>query len=116
MSYVLVIDQNKTPLNPVCPADARHLLKRGEAAVFRRYPFTLILKQSVPAATVQPLRLKIDPGSKITGIALLNEATGQVVWAAELTHRGQHVKAKLDDRRALRHGRRSRHTDRKSVV
>lgn len=78
--------------------------------MFRRYPFTLILKQRQPDAIVVPLRLKIDPGSTTTGFALLNEATGQVVWAAELTHRGQQVKAKLDDRRAQRHGRRSRHT------
>ena len=109
MSQVFVIDQDKRPLNPVHSADARHLLTTGQAAVFRRFPFTLILKQSAPAA-VQPLRLKIDPGSKTTGLALLNEATGQVVWAAELTHRGQQVKAKLDDRRAQRRGRRSRHT------
>ena len=110
MSHVFVIDHDKKSLNPVHPADARHLLKGGKAAVFRRYPFTLILKQSAPAASVQPLRLKIDPGSKTTGIALLNEATGQVVWAAELIHRGQQVKAKLDDRRVQRHGRRQRHT------
>ena len=110
MSHVFIIDQDKKPLNPVHPADARRLLKRGAAAVFRRYPFTLILKQRQPDAIVVPLRLKIDPGSTTTGFALLNEATGQVVWAAELTHRGQQVKAKLDDRRAQRHGRRSRHT------
>jgi len=110
MSHVFVIDQDKRPVNPVHPAHARHLLTTGQAAVFRRYPFTLILKQSLPAAAVTPLRLKIDPGSKTTGIALLNEVTGQVVWAAELTHRGQQIKAKLDDRRAQRRGRRSRHT------
>ena len=110
MSQVFVIDHDKRPLNPVHPADARHLLKRGDAAVFRRYPFTLILKQRLPAAVVPPLRLKIDPGSKTTGIALLNDATGQVIWAAEITHRGQQVKAKLDDRRAQRRGRRHRHT------
>ena len=110
MSHVFVIDQDKRPLTTIHPADARHLLKRGEASVFRRFPFTLILKQRMPAVVVQPLRIKIDPGSKTTGIALLNDATGQVMWAAELTHRGQQVKAKLDDRRAQRHGRRSRHT------
>jgi len=110
MSQVFIIDHDKRPLNPMHPADARHLLKAGQAAVFRRYPFTLILKQRVPVAAVQPLRLKIDPGSKTTGIALLNEVTGHVVWAAELTHRGQQVKAKLDDRRTQRRGRRNRHT------
>ncbi len=35
---------------------------------------------------------------------------GQVVWAAELSHRGQQVKERLDQRRACRRSRRSRHT------
>ena len=56
------------------------------------------------------MRLKIDPGSKTTGVAVVNDATGQVVWAAEVTHRGEQVKARLDQRRACRRSRRSRHT------
>ena len=35
------------------------------------------------------LRLKIDPGAKTTGLALVHDTTGQVVWAAELAHRGE---------------------------
>ena len=33
-----------------------------------------------------------------------------MVWAAELAHRGEAVKARLDQRRACRHSRRQRHT------
>ena len=33
-----------------------------------------------------------------------------MVWAAELSHRGQQVKERLDQRRACRRSRRSRHT------
>jgi 5-methylcytosine-specific restriction endonuclease McrA len=54
--------------------------------------------------------MKIDRGSKTTGLATVNGATGQVVWAAELSHRGQQVKERLDQRRACRRSRRSRHT------
>ncbi|MDJ0797721.1 MAG: RRXRR domain-containing protein [Calothrix sp. MO_167.B12] len=36
-NYVFLIDQNKTPLNPIHPAQARKLLDSGKAAVFRRY-------------------------------------------------------------------------------
>ena len=54
--------------------------------------------------------MKIDPGSKTTGLAVVNDATGQVVWAAELAHRGEQVKARLDQRRACRRSRRQRHT------
>jgi 5-methylcytosine-specific restriction endonuclease McrA len=56
------------------------------------------------------LRLKIDPGAKTTGLAVVNDATGQVVWAGELAHRGEAVKARLDQRRACRRSRRQRHT------
>ena len=110
MSFVFVVDQQRKPLDPVPPGRARYLLTAGYAAVLRRYPFTLIMREAKPDANPQPLRLKIDPGSKTTGVALLNEATGQVVWAAELTHRGQQVKEHLDQRRSCRRSRRQRHT------
>jgi hypothetical protein len=58
--------------------------------VLRRAPFTIILKAGV-CISITPLRLKIDPGSRTTGLALVNDASGQVVWAAELSHRGQQV-------------------------
>ena len=48
MSYVLVIDQDKRPLDPVHPGRARTLLAQGQAAVYRRYPFVLILKRRAP--------------------------------------------------------------------
>lgn len=41
-NYVFLIDAQKTPMNPIHPAQARKLLEQGKAAVFRRYPFTLI--------------------------------------------------------------------------
>jgi 5-methylcytosine-specific restriction endonuclease McrA len=56
------------------------------------------------------LKLKIDPGSKTTGMAIINQTTGDVIFAAEITHRGQAIKASLDSRRASRRNRRSRKT------
>jgi hypothetical protein len=88
MSMVFVVDQQHRPCAPVHPGRARHLLNRGRAAVYRRFPFTLMLREGEPSEEPEPVRLKIDPGSKTTGLALLNDATGQVVWAAELAHRG----------------------------
>lgn len=69
-----------------------------------------VFKEAIPSAQVQALRLKIDPGSKTTGLALLNDAAGKVVWAAELQHRGEVIKTALDDRRRVRRSRRSRKT------
>ena len=110
MSKVFVLDTYENPLNPVHPGRARILLSSGKAAVFRRFPFTIILKVETIEPQVEPLRLKLDPGSKTTGIAIVNDASGEVVFAAELSHRGQTIKTSLDDRRAIRRSRRNRHT------
>ncbi len=110
MCFVFVVDTHKQPLNPIHPGQARLLLKAGKAAVLKHYPFTIILKTSVDQPQVQPLRLKLDPGSQTTGIALLDDQSGQVLFAAELSHRGQAIKKALDGRRAIRHSRRQRQT------
>ena len=110
LSKVFLLDTNKKSLDPIEPGYARKLLGWGKAAVFKRYPFTLILKEACPEATPEPLRLKLDSGSKTTGLALVNDSTGEVVFAAELTHRGQAIKNSLDSRRALRRNRRNRKT------
>jgi len=110
MSKVFVLGPDKQPLTPVHPAGARHLLKEGRAAVYRRYPFTIILRAKVEKPAPTPLRLKIDPGAKTTGLAITNDVTGEVIWAAELTHRGAAIKSALDKRRGVRRGRRQRRT------
>ncbi len=110
MSKVFVLDTHKQPLNPVHPGRARMLLSQGKAAVFKRYPFTIILKSAVKSPVVESLRIKLDPGSKITGIAIVNDTSGEVVFAAELTHRGEAIKKRLESRRGVRRGRRQRHT------
>lgn len=79
MSKVFVVDSNKTPLEPIHPGRARMLLKAAQAAVYRTYPFTLILKRQVEHPAPAPLRLKIDPGATTTGLALVNDANGEVV-------------------------------------
>ena len=109
MSKVFVMDTEKRPLNPISPAKARILLTQKKAAVFRHQPFTIILKYAVKSST-EDLRLKIDPGSKFTGIALVNDGTGEVVWGADIQHRGMVIKNALESRRSLRRGRRGRKT------
>jgi 5-methylcytosine-specific restriction endonuclease McrA len=105
-NFVFVIDTNKKPCNPVHPAVARKLLKKKQASVFRRFPFTLILKTESTEST-REIQLKVDPGSKTTGIALTQGS--YVIWGAELTHRGETIKDALQSRRALRRSRRNRH-------
>jgi 5-methylcytosine-specific restriction endonuclease McrA len=109
MSRVFVVSPQRTPLAPCTPARARWLLTRKKAAVLRRYPLTLVLVREPSGSDVPPLRLKIDPGSKITGLAIVNDTSGEVVWAGELTHRGQQLREALTKRRAHRRSRRQRH-------
>lgn len=110
MNNVFVLDTNKQPLAMCHPARARALLKAGRAAVLRRYPFVIILKDAKPEAAAAALRIKLDPGSKTTGIVLVDDQQNRVAFAAELQHRGQQIKKALADRRMQRRNRRSRKT------
>ncbi|MCU0566379.1 MAG: RNA-guided endonuclease IscB [Oculatellaceae cyanobacterium Prado106] len=107
-NFVFVLDTTKRSLNPVHPGTARHLLKQGKAAVFRRYPFTLILKDACPEVPVQAVELRLEPGSQVTGIAIVQ--ADKVLFSAELTHRGRQIQRALLSRRQLRKKRRSRKT------
>jgi 5-methylcytosine-specific restriction endonuclease McrA len=107
-NWVFVIGQDKRPLDPIHPGQARLLLNQQKAAVYRRYPFTIILKKSFPYTPTQQIELKLDPGSKTTGIALVQN--DKVIWSAELQHRGQQISDSLLTRRAVRRSRRQRHT------
>src|SRR5690606_19323931 len=105
---VLVLDRNREPLMPCHPARARELLREGEAAVFRRYPFTIILKER-EGGDMQPVALKFDPGSKASGVALVMEGKRgkRVIWVGEIQHRGILIRQKLESRRAIRRSRRN---------
>jgi 5-methylcytosine-specific restriction endonuclease McrA len=68
---------------------------------------TIVLRERDGGAT-QPVSLKLDPGSKTTGLTLV--ANGRVLWAAELHHRGMQIRDRLQARRAVRRSRRQRKT------
>jgi len=110
LSKVFVLNTNRKPLDPVHPVRARILLNTGKAAIYRKFPFTIILKHAIQDEEVTELRIKLDPGSRVTGIAILHDQSGEVVYGASLSHRGQTIKERLDKRRGIRRGRRNRHT------
>ncbi|MBN1813399.1 MAG: HNH endonuclease [Anaerolineae bacterium] len=107
MQKVFVLDERGNPLMPCHPARARKLLKKGRAVVARRAPFTIRLKDRV-GGEVQPVRLKIDPGSRTTGMALVRENDGQaeVLHLAELHHK-RGIRKRMEQRRQYRRRRRS---------
>lgn len=109
MSKVAVIDSEKKPLVPCHPAVARRLLKSGRAAVWRKYPFTIILKANLAVEDIRSVSytLSWDPGSKTSGLAIVDE-TGEIIYAAEVHHRGSQVSKHLTTRAGFRRGRRTR--------
>lgn len=106
-NYVFVLDTNKRQLKPCPPDRARHLLSKDKAAVFRRYPFTLILNKEAENLPEPYLELRIDPGSKFTGFALVDLNSNAVVWAMELEHRGSEISSDLQRRAGARRRRRT---------
>ena len=82
MSNVFVLDAQKRVLNPIHAGYARLLLATKKAAVHKSYPFTIRLKATIDIPQLEPLRIKLDPGSRTTGLALVNDASGEVVFAA----------------------------------
>ena len=112
MQRVFVVSNTRQQLMPCTPARARMLLREKKAAVLRRYPFTIVMKDRAEGDT-QPIEYKADPGSKTTGVALVADYAKRgktVVWAGEIYHRGQAIKDALDSKRAIRRSRRSRKT------
>ncbi|MDD2729163.1 MAG: RNA-guided endonuclease IscB [Malikia sp.] len=90
------------------------LLERGRARVHRLVPFVIRLTdRQVADCALQPLRLKLDPGSKGTGLALVRDTeqvdanTGEIQRGAavlnlfELVHRGRQISEALTARRAM---------------
>ena len=107
MSKVAVLDTKKRVLEPCHSAVARRLLREGKAAVYKRYPFTLILKREVENPKTTDHTLSIDPGSKCTGLAI-TDSNHNIVAVFELHHRGAGIKKGLSARADYRRSRRTR--------
>ena len=107
---VFVLDRRKKPLMPCSERRARILLQRGRAVVHRLRPFTIRLRdRTAEESVLQPLRLKVAPATKATGVALVREDTpgaGTVVFAAEVAHKPG-IHAKMLRRAGYRRRRRS---------
>lgn len=116
---VFVLSKDGQPLMPCHPARARELLSKGRAVVARQVPFTIRLKdRTLAESEVDGVQLRIDPGSKGTGLALTDEKKevdehGAVVTvrrglvAVELQHRGDQIHRCMQQRAGYRRRRRS---------
>lgn len=109
---VFVLDTRKRPLMPCSEKRARLLLERGRARVHRRYPFTIrLIDRLVENSELQHVEVKLDPGSKVTGIAVVRKGVGNTpdaaLFLAELAHRGAQISEALTARSAMRSRRRT---------
>ena len=106
---VLVVDKRKRPCNTISAAYARILLFNKQAVIHKRFPFTIRLRNDNAVLKDRSYTVKLDPGSRTTGVAITDNQD-QVVMLAEIEHRGHTIKRNLDSRRAIRRFRRQRKT------
>ena len=89
---VFVIDKSKNPLMPTSEKRARLLLEKGRAVVVKMYPFTIRLKDRL-GGELQQVQIKIDPGSKYTGISVVRDS--KILNLFQINHRGKTISANL---------------------
>jgi 5-methylcytosine-specific restriction endonuclease McrA len=78
--------------------------------VHKRYPFTIRLKDRKAEHSVfQSVQVKLDPGSKTTGMALVVQGNGRLIikHLFHLVHRGHQISEALTQRKAFRRRRRN---------
>lgn len=95
---VFVLDKRKKALMPCSEKRARKLLAAGRARVHRIFPFAIrVVDRDVSGCELQPVKLKIDPGSRFTGMAVAREQEGAVcvLNLFELQHRGRMISEAL---------------------
>ena len=90
-------------------AEARILIRKKLAVIHKVYPFTIRLRDNSCVSKDKSYTVKIDPGSRHTGVAITDDKDS-VVMLAEIEHRGHIIKKNLDKRRAVRNSRRQRKT------
>ena len=108
---VITLDKHKKPLGTCTEKRARILLSRRRACVYRYYPFTIIIKDKDirDLKDLPEYKIKIDPGSKYTGIAIVRDDDSVVLYS-QIEHRGDQIRKNLETRRMIRRNRRSRET------
>ena len=67
---VFVLNKSKKPLDMISNAEARILLRKKLAVIHKIYPFTIRLRDNSCVSNDKSYTVKIDPGSRHTGIAI----------------------------------------------
>ena len=115
-NYLPVVTYNKRPLAPCHLLRATSLVKLGKAhmMVKRGVRYLVLHKTKLPKVRIaSKVVLRIDPGSKKTGIAITRDhkdGSREVLLCLEIHHQGRAIKGRLLKRRQNRRNRRGRKT------
>lgn len=109
---VIALDKRKRPIGFITERRCRILMEKKRAVLYRLFPTVIVLKD-VDARTIPSppsYRIKLDPGAKHTGVAIVRNDTNEHAFSMQIEHRGDAIKAGLTTRQAARRNRRSRET------
>jgi RRXRR protein len=97
VTRVFVLSKDGRPLMPCHAARGRELLAKGKAVIVRRIPFVIRLKAEPDQTGTQPVAIKIDPGARTTGMAIVrvSPVVQHVLHLSEVAHRGSAIKDSL---------------------
>ena len=105
---IIILDKHKKPLGFVSEKRCKELLKSKKAVVHKIMPFIIRHKTKEAKDCVEmEFKIKIDPGSKYTGIAI-TDLDNNVYFKAVIEHRGQIVVSNLKTKHDNRRNRRNR--------
>ncbi len=104
--FVVVVDKNQHPLMPTKPSRARRWIKSGKATPFWNNGIFCVRLNVDPSDTeFQDIAVGVDPGSKKEGVTVKSEKHTYLNVQADAHGK---VGKKVEKRRELRRGRRSR--------
>ena len=107
--YVRVVDSEGTVLMPTKRLGwVTHALKSGEAVIFCRFPFTIMLTRKVERPFYQEMSAGLDTGFVHVGGSVTTKK--KEICRFEFTDRTKDIKKGLDEKRTLRSHRRNRNT------
>ena len=109
---VITLDKHKKPLGFTTEKRARKLMEAKRAVIYRYFPTVIILMDTDVRNIINlpTYRIKIDPGSVYTGIAIICNETNKVMFSIQIEHRAKTITELLQTRKASRRNRRNRET------
>ncbi len=106
--------QAQEAADTVPPVKGEASARLGAGGRPQAFPFTIRLKdRTAEESVIKPVRVKVDPGARFTGIAIVREdrqGGPRLIAGIELEHRGNAIRDNMTKRAGYRRRRRSANT------